>query len=194
LQGVFGKVVAVGSEVTGVPHLELLVKDPARLPAEPGRLQSGQVPAFRSVDGETFSLDQLVKRLLHQHPTALTLPVGKHVVPFESSDSFYVLHDPGLGPVRLRIAVEVVITKETSPAEVREYKQEGDALAWVMMGEIHSPSGNPISTTITFRAGPDGRLAPQLMNLDGVTDGDVFSVKVGPWDTGTLVFRKAAEA
>ena len=193
LQGVFGNVMSVGGSVTGVPHLELLVKDPARLPSQPGRLPSGQMPAFRSANGETLSLDQIVKRLLHDHPALYTLPAGKHVVPFESSDSFDFLPDPGMGPVRLRIAAEVMITKGTSPAEVREYKQENDALAWVMMGEVHG-ANSVVSTTITFRPGPDGRLAPQLMNLDGVTDGDVVSVKVGPWNTGTLVFRKAAEA
>jgi hypothetical protein len=192
LQGVFGNVISVGCEVTGISHLELLVKDPARLPSEPGRLQSGQVPAFRASDGETFSLDQLVKRLLHEHPTALSMPAGKHVIPFESSESFDFLPDPRMSPIRLRIAAKVVITKGTSPAEVREYKQEGDALAWVMMGEIHG-ANSVISAAVTFRPGPDGRLAPQLMNLGGVTDGDVVSVKVGTWDTGTLVFRKAAD-
>jgi hypothetical protein len=190
LQGVFGNFVSLGCTLTGLPHVEILVKDPARMPAEAPRLSSGQVPAFRSAEGETFSMDELVKRLLHQLPARHTLPLGKHVIPFESSDSFDLLAAPSVGPVRLRIAAEVTIHKERSASEVREYKQEGDALAWVMMGEVHRADDSAIGVTITFRPGPDRRLAPQLMNLDGLGDGDVLSAAVGSWSTGTLVFKK----
>jgi hypothetical protein len=145
------------NEVTGLPHVELLVGNLENIPST-RRDWTANTPAFRSLAGEVFSLNDLVKRLLSEHPAMKISAPGKHRIPCESADRFDFLADERMGRVRLRVVADVVIHEAKLSFDVSEYRQTDDdgALAWVLFGEIPRLAIGTINKiTVTFRPGPD---------------------------------------
>jgi hypothetical protein len=167
------------NDLVSLTDVELLTKRP--IASQGGPLKVDE-PLFTSQSGQRASLNDIARSALQFADGPRERPSGRYRVPVVTSDTFTYSGDESAGPVRLRFVVNLVVRTIEPPLEFVEYKQIGDdgALTWVMHTKVAIDGDNPRSHEIqvTFRPGPDGRLAPDLWNVT-MNPGENFSAQFG---------------
>jgi hypothetical protein len=191
LQGSLGGIVLRQSQTTDFYDIHFKVKDPARVRQGTVVGPKQQDPAFRAPSGEVLSLNQVAQRLVNNDPVMDSIPPGTYRRSYVTVEQLTSLHDEAIGPFLLQFEVDVVVHQDVVPCEVREYRQEEDALAWVLLGECPRQGTDRMHQIgITFRAGEDGRLVPHALHLDGFDPGDLIRTRVGPFQAGPILMPK----